>query len=127
MSERGQALIILIVAIGIALLVLTSAVLLSIGQAKISARSKIGQRVYYAAETGAEYGLIKIMRNPGSCSGADSFTLDSSDITITYNPAGSNCQITSEAKLNNLIKKVQVEASYDSGWVFDYSSWNEIP
>lgn len=127
LNSKGQALIILIVAIAVSLLVLTSAALRSIGQAKFSARNKLGQKVYYAAEAGAEYGLIKTMRNPSSCSGSDALTLDSATVNVTYNIAGSNCQITSEAKQGSLIKKIEVLASYDSGWVFNYSSWSEIP
>ncbi len=126
-AEAGQALIILIVAIAVALLVLTSAVLRSIDQAKLSARNKLGQKVYYAAEAGVEYGLIKIMRNPSSCSDPDALTLDSATVNITYNIAGSNCQIISKATQGSLIKKIEVFASYDSGWVFNYSSWSEIP
>lgn len=126
-AEAGQALIILIVAIAVALLVLTSAVLRSIDQAKLSARNKLGQKVYYAAEAGVEYGLIKTMRNPSSCSGSDVLALDSATVNITYNIAGSNCQIISKATQGSLIKKIEVFASYDSGWVFNYSSWSEIP
>lgn len=126
-AEAGQALIILIVAITVALLVLTSAVLRSIDQAKLSARNKLGQKVYYAAEAGVEYGLIKTMRNPSSCSGSDALTLDSATVNITYSIAGSNCQIISKAAQGSLIKKIEVFASYDSGWVFNYSSWSEIP
>lgn len=129
-AEAGQALIILIVAIAVALLVLTSAVLRSIDQAKLSARNKLGQKVYYAAEAGVEYGLVKTMRNPNSilCIGPDDLlTLDSVSVKVTYNIAGSDCQITSEATQGSLIKKIEVLASYDSGWVFNYSSWSEIP
>jgi hypothetical protein len=126
-AEAGQALIILIVAVAISLLVLTSAILASIGQAKTSARNKLGQKVYYAAEAGTEYSLIKLMRDPNSCSGTDSITQDSVSIIITYNLSGGNCTITSQAQKDNIIKKIEVVASYDASWVFDYSSWSETP
>ena len=126
-AKEGQALIILIVAVAISILVLTSAILASIGQAKNSARNKLSQKVYYAAETGAEYGLIKIMRDPNSCSGTSSLTQDSINITINYNLAGGNCTVTSQAQKDNITKKIEVVASYDANWVFDYSSWSEIP
>lgn len=126
-AKEGQALIILIVAVAISILVLTSAILASIGQAKSSARNKLGQKVYYAAEAGAEYGLIKIMRDPTSCSGTSSLTQDSINITINYNLAGGNCTVMSQAQKDNIIKKIEVVASYDANWVFDYSNWSEIP
>ncbi len=127
MNSRGQALIIMIVAIAVSLLVLTSATLRSIDQAKFSARNKLGQTVYYAAEAGTEYGLIKTMRNPSGCSGSDVLTVGSTTVNVTYNITGGNCQIVSEAIQGSLIKKIEVLATYDSGWVFNYSNWKEIP
>ena len=126
-AEGGQALIIMIVAIAVSLLVLTSAVLRSIDQAKLSARSKLGQTVYYAAEAGTEYGLIKTLRNPSGCSGSDVLTVGSATVNVTYNMTEGNCQIVSEASQGNLIKKIEVLAAYDSEWIFNYYSWAEIP
>lgn len=126
-NSRGQALIILIVAIAVSLLVLTTAALRSIDQAKFSARNKLGQKVYYAAEAGAEYGLIKTMRNPSGCSGSDSLTIDSAAVNVTYNTAGSNCQITSEAAEGNLTKKIQLESFYNSSQIYENCCWLEVP
>ncbi|HEX7456109.1 MAG TPA: pilus assembly PilX N-terminal domain-containing protein [Candidatus Nanoarchaeia archaeon] len=127
MNQKGQALIIMIVAVTIATLVLTSAILRSLGQAKASARNKLSQRVYYAAEAGAEHGLIKLMRQPGGCTGSDSLSQDSIDITITYNLSGGDCTLTSQAQKDNIIKKIEVTASYDTGWVFNHSGWSLVP
>lgn len=127
MNQKGQALIIMIVAIAVSTLVLTAALLQSIGQAKASASNKLSKKVYYAAEAGTEYSLIKLMRDPNSCSGTDSITQDSVSITITYNFSGGNCTITSQAQKDTIIKKIEVVASYDTNWVFDYSNWVEIP
>jgi type II secretory pathway component PulK len=68
-TKRGQALIILIVAVAVSLIILTGAILRSIDQAKTSALNRLGKKVYYAAETGVEYGLIKLMRMPSGCVG----------------------------------------------------------
>lgn len=127
MSQRGQALIILIVAVSIALLVLSSAVLRVIGQAKISSRANLAQKVYYAAETGAEYGILKIVRNPAGCSGNENLTIASANLVVSYNVAGSNCQVTSQATQQTITKKVQVEGYYDSNQVFQFCCWKEIP
>src|SRR3990172_3400841 len=97
MKEKGQALIILIVAIALTLSVLTASLLASISQAKASSTSRFGQKVYYAAESGAEYGLLKVMRNPSNCTGSDTLNQDSVAVTITYSPSGSSCVVTSEA------------------------------
>ena len=127
MSQRGQALIILIVAVSIALLVLSSTVLRVIGQAKISSRSNLAQKVYYAAETGAEYGILKIMRNPAGCSGSENLTVASANLVISYDVAGSSCQVTSEATQQTITKRFQVEGSYDSNQIFQFCCWKEIP
>src|SRR3989344_3398857 len=82
MNQKGQALIILLVAIALALSILTAAITSSIVQGKNTSRNILGRRVYYAAETGAEYALMKIMRTPGSCNGTDNLALGSANINI---------------------------------------------
>jgi hypothetical protein len=126
-AERGQALITLLVAIAVALSILTAATLASISLGKDVSRNVLGRKVYYAAETGAEYGLMKLMRNPTTCSGTDNLTLDSADITITYTDLGANCGVSSKAQIQNLVKTVQVETSYDSNQIFNYYNWIETP
>ena len=127
MREKGQALIILIVAVALTLSVLTASLLASISQAKASSISRLGLRVYYAAESGAEYALMKFMRDPASCAGTDLLNQDSIQITISYNLSGSNCQITSEATQNTILKKVLLEANYNSSQIFNTCCWSEIP
>ena len=127
MKEKGQALIILIVAIALTLSVLTASLLASISQARVSSTSKLGQKVYYAAESGAEYGLLKSLRNPGSCTGSDILNQDSVSITVNYNLSGSSCVITSEAMQNNILKKIRVEGSYTPSQIFNTCCWSEVP
>ena len=127
MKEKGQALIILIVAIALTLSVLTASLLASINQAKASSTSRLGQKVYYAAESGAEYGLLKLLRNPGSCTGSDTLNQDLVSVTITYNSAGTSCVVTSEATQNNILKKIRVESSYTPSQIFTTCCWSEIP
>jgi len=127
MKEKGQALIILIVAIALTLSVLTASLLASVSQAKASSTSRLGQKVYYAAESGAEYGLLKLMRNPGNCTGSDTLNQDLVSVTITYNSAGTSCVVTSEATQNNILKKIRVEGSYTPSQIFTTCCWSEIP
>lgn len=127
MKEKGQALITLLVAIAVSLSILTAATISSIDLGKNVSRNALGRKVYYAAETGAEYGLMKLMRNPTTCSGTDDLTLDSANITITYTDLGTNCEVSSKAQLKDLVKTIQVEASYDSNQIFNYSNWIETP
>ena len=127
MKEKGQALIILIVAIALTLSVLTASLLASVSQAKASSTSRLGQKVYYAAESGAEYGLLKSLRNPGSCTGSETLNQDSVLVTITYTPSGTSCVVTSEATQNNILKKIRAESSYTPSQIFNTCCWSEVP
>lgn len=127
MRQKGQALITLLVAISVAISVLTGAIFTSIGQLKNTSRNILGGETYYSAETGAEYGLIKLMRDPSNCTGTDSLVLDSTSITITYSVSGGSCMITSKAERGNIVKTVSLEAEYDSNQIFNYCCWKEIP
>src|SRR4030042_3728838 len=125
-AKKGQALIILIVAIAIAITIVTSTTLLAVGQAKASLNEKLGRKVYYAAEAGNEYALVKLIRNPNSCAGTDIFTRDSVLINVAYNLSGGRCVVTSEAKQNNIVKKIKVEAWYNTNRIFETCCWQEI-
>ena len=127
MNQKGQALIILLVAIALALTILTAAITSSIVQGKNTSRNILGRRVYYAAETGAEYALMKMMRTPGSCSGTDNLTFGSANINILYSTSGPNCVISSTAQEGDLIKKITVESSYDGNQIYNYCCWTENP
>ena len=122
MKQRGQALIILIVAVAISLSVLAAITLAAIGQGKNSYRNELGRKVYYAAEAGAEHALIKLMRNPASCSGSENLTIDSVNVTISYS---GNCNVTAQANQGGIIKKVAVQAAYTPAQIFNYSGWRE--
>jgi hypothetical protein len=126
MSEKGQALIILIVAAGLAISVLTTVAITALSLGKNTAKGEAGRAVYYVAESGAEYGILKLMRTP-TCSGSDSFTVDQTSVTVTYNPAGSSCVVTATAQKGNIQKKILLEGSYDTNQVFNYCCWQEIP
>lgn len=127
MKEKGQALIILIVAAAVAISVLTAATLAAINQGKNSSRNELGRKVYYAAEAGAEYALIKLMRDPASCTGTESFTIDSAAITITLTPVSGNCRVISKASKGIITKSITTQASYNSSQIFESSGWAEIP
>jgi len=127
MNQKGQALIILLVAIALALTILTAAITSSIVQGKNTSRNIFGRRVYYAAETGVEYGLMKIMRDPGSCNGTENLVTGQANITVSYSISGSNCVISVQAQEDTFVKKITVESSYDGNQIYNYCCWVENP
>lgn len=127
MKEKGQALIILIVAIAVAISVLSTAIFASIGRAKVGNTNISGEKAYYAAESGLEYALQKLLRNPNACSDSDTLNQDGAAITINYNQSGLDCNITSGATNGNITKQIQVQVSFDANGVLQYNFWQEIP
>jgi hypothetical protein len=127
LAKEGQALIIILVAAAVALSVLTFATLAAIGQAKSSGRNELGRKVFYAAESGAEHALMKLMRDPTSCNGSENLTIDGSSVTINYTLVSGSCQVTSKATQGNSVKTISLQGSYDSSQIFNYSGWLETP
>ena len=127
MREKGQALIILIVAAAVAISVLTAATMVAINQGKSSSRNELGRKVYYAAEAGAEYALVKLMRDPSSCTGTENLNIGLSAVTINYTPESGICYVSSNAKQASTVKTIDVQASYNLNQVFNYSGWIESP
>ena len=126
LAKDGQALIVLIVAIALSISILTAVVISSIGLGKNISRGYLGKRVYHSAETGADYALIKLARNP-NCSGTDTFTIDSANVTVTYTDSGGDCIVESTAQESSVIKTIQVQASYSVDHIFNYCCWVEKP
>jgi len=127
LAKEGQALIIILVAAAVTLSVLTFATLAAIGQAKSSGRNELGRKVYYAAESGAETALIKLMRDPTSCTGSENLTIGTASVAINYALVSGNCTVTSKASQSNIIKTITLQASYNSNLIFNYSGWFEVP
>src|SRR4030042_2408217 len=117
LAKEGQALIILLVAAAVALSVLTFATLAAISQGKSSGRNELGRKVYYAAETGAEYALMKLMRDPSACAGTENLTIGSASLTINYSLVSGTCTVTSKATQSNVVKTISVQASYNPSFI----------
>ena len=137
MKQQGQALILFIVAIAAAISIITTAVLALVGQAKALVLQELGERVYYAAESGSEQAIMKLVRNPSTCPppgppANESFVQDSVNITITYEDSLGVCAVTSQAQKDNVLRKIQFSAGYDNNPVsltyrkFNICCWKEI-
>lgn len=121
---RGQALITLIIYV-IIILTVTSAAIIIITLDSLSAtKEQEGMLAYYAAESGAENGVLRVLRNP-NYTGETNLALGTgtADITVT---AGNPVTIVSTGKSGNYIRKIQVTATKVSG-SYTITSWKEIP
>jgi len=127
MRQKGQALILFLVASAFAITVLSSAVVASITQGKNSLRELDSLNALSAAESGAEYAILKLMRAPSSCTGQENLTLDSASVTINYTPVGSDCLISSSATSGLSLKKVEVRGGYNSTQVFLTCCYLQLP
>ncbi|HSX58123.1 MAG TPA: hypothetical protein VLE47_02510 [Candidatus Saccharimonadales bacterium] len=125
-KEKGQALIIVIFGIAIAITILTGAVVTAITLGKNARLGEDAQSALLAAESGGEVALEKLVRDPNSCSGTESLSVNSASVTISYSLAAPNCTIVSTAQMGTLVKKIQIIANLSSNKV-TYSSWKEIP
>src|SRR3990167_3036457 len=114
MKQKGQALILLVIAVAAAISVITTAVLASVGQARATVQNELGKIVYYSAESASDQAILKLIRDPSSCSGSESFTQNSISITITYTTILGVCSVTSQAQKNNVLRKIQFSAGYDN-------------
>ena len=126
-TESGQALIILIFAIGLSITILTGVTLTAVTLAKNTFLTETSQTTFYAAESGVEYGLMKLIRTPSGCGApVDSLTIGSSTVTVSYSLVGSVCTIAVTSTNNTIVKKVQVQATI-SGSKVTYCCWKELP
>ena len=124
LQESGQALVSLLFISIIGMTVITSAVILVYGNTQASGITEQGTYAYYVAESGAEEGLLRLLRNPnytGTQSQSLSVGLGSTMILVST----ASGLITSTGTYNSTVRKIQVQTVYNNG-VRTVSSWKEI-
>src|SRR3989344_5125188 len=100
-SDSGQALIILIFAITLAITIFTGVTLAAITLSKNTYLTETAQATYYGAESGTEYALMKLIRNPNGCvNPSDNLSSDSTSVVISYSLVGTTCTISVTSNLN---------------------------
>lgn len=121
--QRGSSSIMLVSIIMLITFLVSAAVAVSYSLSRDAVTQIQSERALAAAESGAEEGLLRLLRNPGA-TGPFSLSLDGSDVTITY--MGTTPQvITSQATYGSLTRTLQVEASFTDGQL-NVSEWQEI-
>lgn len=120
--ERGQALITLLFFVLISLTITTGAITIIIVNSMSVSRFQGGTSAYYAAESGVENALLRLLRDPSYT--GETLTIDTSTAVITV--TGSNPKtVVSIGQNGNFKRTVQAEMNYNSGY-YTFSNWKEI-
>jgi hypothetical protein len=118
-NQDGQALVTLLFFVTISIMVITSMAFIMYNNITAGANIEQGTVAYYAAETGAENALIRLLRDPSYT--GENMNID--DVDVEINVTGGN--IISTATYENSVKKIQVETVYNNN-VLGITSWKEI-
>nr|MBI5455684.1 hypothetical protein [Candidatus Levybacteria bacterium] len=125
LQESGQALVSLLFVAIIGITIISSAAILVYGNTQSASITEQGTYAYYIAESGAEEGLLRLLRNPNYTGTAlgQSLSVGSGSVTIQVDTISGI--ITSMGIYNSTVRKIQLQTVYNNG-VRTISSWKEI-
>jgi hypothetical protein len=118
-NQKGDILVTLLFFMVISIAIITSIVFIAYNTMKSGTHFEQGTLAYYAAETGIENALLRLVRDPSYA--GETLTLDQGTVLIQVN----GNVITSIATIANSIRQIQVETVYNNN-VLEVSSWKEI-
>ena len=118
-NQRGEAVITLLFFVAISIAIITAIAYIVFNNVTAGASVEQGAVSYYAAETGAENALLRLLRDPNYT--GETMTVDNSTVDINVN-AG---VITSTATFENSVRIIEVQTVYNNN-VLTVSSWREI-
>lgn len=123
MNQKGQTLVSLLIIIAVTVLAVASAIV-SASLSSTTAITTISDKVYYAAETGAEEALIKLLRDPGYS--GETFDLEGVNVEVSVtSPTPTERVITSIASTNSIKRRVDVSAQFLNN-ILTVTSWDEM-
>lgn len=123
LQQSGQALVSLLFIAIIGITVISAAAVLVYGNIQSASINEQGTYAYYVAESGAEEGFLRLLRNPHY-----SGTPVGQPLTVGLGSAAiqvSNGTIISTGTYNNSVRKIQAQAVYNNG-ILTISSWKEV-
>ena len=121
-SEGGQALITLLFFVLISLTITTGAIIIIIINSISASRFQEGTLAYYAAESGVENALLRLLRDPNYI--GETLTVGAGTAVITV--SGSNPKTVVVVGLNGNFKRtVSAQMDYNNGY-YTFSNWKEI-
>ena len=128
-SQAGQALVTLLIFMIVGITVTSAAVVIILTNSVAASKVEQGTTAYYVAESGAENGLLRLLRNPTYC--GETLPIDSGTATIEVSDGGGGCSgtnpitVTSTGKIGNFSRKVQVIATFVDN-ILTVDSWKEV-
>jgi hypothetical protein len=121
-AEVGQALITLLFFVLIALTISSAATIIIIDNSVSVSKFQEGTLAYYAAESGVENALLRLLRDPNYT--GETLTIGSETVVITV--SGSNPKtVMSVGQEGNFKRTVQAQMSYNNGY-YTFSNWKEL-
>lgn len=122
-KNNGQALVVLLVFMIVAIIMTTMAVALVIINATAASQVEQGDMALKLAESGAEDAILRLMRNP-SYTGTETFIIDTGQVTATV--SGTNpIIIMSQGRSGEFVRATSVSASFVNT-VLTIHSWKEV-
>ncbi|MBP9716649.1 MAG: hypothetical protein KBD51_01770 [Candidatus Levybacteria bacterium] len=118
-SQKGHALITLLFFMVISLTIVTGVTIVVLNNASATSEAEQGTIAYYAAETGAENALLRLVRNPNYA--GETLNIDGGSVVIQVN----NGTIISTATISRAVRKIQVETTNINNQI-SVTSWKEI-
>lgn len=120
--RSGQTLVVLLVFIAMGLAVVAASVSTVINSSVGTTQYERGQSAYLLAESGAEEGILRLLRDPSFSAGALTSVDGNATITVT---GTSTKTILSTATVGTTVRTIQVVASFVND-VLTVTSWKEI-
>jgi hypothetical protein len=112
--HNGQALITLLFFTIIGLTVTSAAIVMMLVNSNAGAKLQEGEVAYQVAQSGAENGMLRLLRNPGYL-GENDVPIGSGSAKILVSGNGSTDNpfvITSTGTVGSFVRKVEIKATY---------------
>lgn len=119
---NGQALVMLLFYVAIALTVISFSIALTISNSLGSMQEEQGNHALEIAESGAENALLRLVRDPSY--GGETLTVGSGDATVTIGGQDTKT-ITSTGVTNGFTRVVEAEVAISDGTI-TLLSWQEL-
>ncbi|OGG34951.1 hypothetical protein A2363_01880 [Candidatus Gottesmanbacteria bacterium RIFOXYB1_FULL_47_11] len=120
--SHGQALVVLLVFMVVAITMTTMAVALLVINANAASQVEQGDMAVAIAQSGAENAILRLARNPGYT--GETLTVDGGSATVTV--TGTNpLTVTSVGTYNGFVRGVVASASF-LDTVLTVNSWQEV-